>query len=468
LSSSSPTHNGTNGLNNSTGSTGGGHGADKKILLTGSVNLNINNNLNNSNSPQNGNDKLTSLSSSANLLSVEKKLDKDRKHRISEKVDRTLLDDLLTKKAVKIEQIKDEEKKKEKAKEKITSTILTLKNTLTTLRKTGSGRGSFRDEDVIGEIKQKNAFEFQPLPLELKKIDFMIEFLKRHAPSTEGIFRISSGTAELKVFWDKFSTGKRITEAENSHTVAAALKLYIREQKDFIIPHSYYQKCIDALRKQEKQTLKSILLTIPEMNMIILKKLVGLCKLIANNSEVTKMTPGNLGVVWGPNILRPLVETSNTMMEGNYPVEMFADFVDNSEFYFNDIKDFLDIQAPRKTLTMSDPVFADAVEKKVEEDPIEAAENELRNFLGTPTLQVENKTVGNEHILKRSLKTNQLTHSRNNSNNSNISLENSQENSSDSAESVKNIEDDFLEEIRNEKKEKRKKEKREKKRKKEN
>lgn len=52
------------------------------------------------------------------------------------------------------------------------------------------------------------------------------------------------------------------------------------------------------------QVIKGLILQLPPINQTVLSGLLHLLKQIADANDINKMTPQNLAIVWGPNLLR--------------------------------------------------------------------------------------------------------------------------------------------------------------------
>ena len=61
--------------------------------------------------------------------------------------------------------------------------------------------------------------------------------------------------------------------------------------------------------------MKAAMAELPQNCTVVLEYLIRFLIPIAANHEVNKMTPANLGVVFGPNVFRPLVQTQITLMD---------------------------------------------------------------------------------------------------------------------------------------------------------
>jgi hypothetical protein len=64
-----------------------------------------------------------------------------------------------------------------------------------------------------------------------------------------------------------------------------------------------------------KASIGRLLAKLPENSRLVLIFLIHFLQRIARSHEINKMTAANLGVVFGPNLFRPLVQTQFSLMD---------------------------------------------------------------------------------------------------------------------------------------------------------
>jgi len=132
-----------------------------------------------------------------------------------------------------------------------------------------------------------------------------VDIIKQHGASLEGIFRISGSASELHSMKSEIDAGTPLTfdpSTDNIHNVSGLLKLYFRELPE---PLLTYEHCDEFVTNAGKpQNLKSVVAKLPKENFTVLKFLVEFLHFIVGFDKQNKMTPSNLGIVIGPNVLR--------------------------------------------------------------------------------------------------------------------------------------------------------------------
>ncbi|KAM9558496.1 rho GTPase-activating protein 17-like isoform 4-T4 [Salvelinus alpinus] len=135
----------------------------------------------------------------------------------------------------------------------------------------------------------------------------------------EGLFRIAAGTSKLKKLKAALdcSTSQLEEFYSDPHAVAGALKSYLRELPEPLMSFQLYDEWIQASSVPEPdkrlQALWVVCDQLPKNNKANLRYLVKFLSKLAQDSEVNKMTPSNIAIVLGPNLL--WAKTEGTLAE---------------------------------------------------------------------------------------------------------------------------------------------------------
>ncbi|XP_060757615.1 rho GTPase-activating protein 17b isoform X4 [Neoarius graeffei] len=135
----------------------------------------------------------------------------------------------------------------------------------------------------------------------------------------EGLFRIASGASKLKKLKAALdcSTSQLEEFYSDPHAVAGALKSYLRELPEPLMTFQFYDEWIQASNVSDPdKRLQALWVTcdsLPKANKANLKYLVKFLAKLAQESEVNKMTPSNIAIVLGPNLL--WAKTEGTLAE---------------------------------------------------------------------------------------------------------------------------------------------------------
>ncbi|KAK3538120.1 hypothetical protein QTP70_030160 [Hemibagrus guttatus] len=147
----------------------------------------------------------------------------------------------------------------------------------------------------------------QGVPLVLKS---MVEFLENHGLQQSGVFRVCGSVPRCRTLRVCLDRGEHVDlERVDVPTVAALLKLYLRELPSGLIPHTHSKRMQQALRESKDGTelvavLKESLHRLPDDNYNILSYLLHFLSRVAAHSQWNHMTSENLATVFGPCIFR--------------------------------------------------------------------------------------------------------------------------------------------------------------------
>ncbi|XP_045320349.1 rho GTPase-activating protein 9 isoform X6 [Leopardus geoffroyi] len=115
-------------------------------------------------------------------------------------------------------------------------------------------------------------------------------------------------------------------EWDDIHVVTGALKLFLRELPQPLVPSQLLPHFRAALALSESEQrlsqIRELIGSMPTPNRDTLRYLLEhLCRVIAH-SDKNRMTPHNLGIVFGPTLFRPEQETSDPAAHALYPGQL--------------------------------------------------------------------------------------------------------------------------------------------------
>ncbi|XP_045870023.1 rho GTPase-activating protein 9 isoform X2 [Meles meles] len=115
-------------------------------------------------------------------------------------------------------------------------------------------------------------------------------------------------------------------EWDDIHVVTGALKLFLRELPQPLVPPLLLPNFRAALALSESEQrvsqIRELIGSMPKPNRDTLQCLLEhLCRVIAH-SDKNRMTPHNLGIVFGPTLFRPEQETSDPAAHALYPGQL--------------------------------------------------------------------------------------------------------------------------------------------------
>jgi len=174
-------------------------------------------------------------------------------------------------------------------------------------------------EDVIREpLFGISLEEMQQKDNRKERIPFVqqcIRALKQKGIEEEGIFRISGSPSEIDIVQLSFQSTGEIQAEHSPHAVASAVKKFLRELPESLIPYEHQFNLFDALLSPAETvktaSLKRCMNDLPKLNKSILKSLILFLKELSKHSEKNKMNITNLSIIFGPMLMKEGEESDN-------------------------------------------------------------------------------------------------------------------------------------------------------------
>ncbi|XP_074052907.1 rho GTPase-activating protein 17 isoform X5 [Macrotis lagotis] len=180
-------------------------------------------------------------------------------------------------------------------------------------------------------------------------IEACVMLLLETGMKEEGLFRIGAGASKLKKLKAALdcSTSQLDEFYSDPHAVAGALKSYLRELPEPLMTFNLYEEWtkVASVQDQDKklQDLWSICQKLPKPNFANFRYLIKFLAKLAQTSDVNKMTPSNIAIVLGPNLLWAKTEGSLADMAAATSVHVVAviePIIQHADWFFPEEVDF--------------------------------------------------------------------------------------------------------------------------------
>ncbi|XP_019397390.1 PREDICTED: rho GTPase-activating protein 17 isoform X5 [Crocodylus porosus] len=161
-------------------------------------------------------------------------------------------------------------------------------------------------------------------------IEACVMMLLETGMKEEGLFRIAAGASKLKKLKAALdcSTSQLDEFYSDPHAVAGALKSYLRELPEPLMTYSLYEEWTQVANVQDQdkklQDLWRICQRLPKHNLANFRYLIKFLAKLSQNSDINKMTPSNIAIVLGPNLLWAKNEGSLAEMAAATSVHVVA------------------------------------------------------------------------------------------------------------------------------------------------
>uniref|UniRef100_A0A4X1SNI5 Rho GTPase-activating protein 44 n=1 Tax=Sus scrofa TaxID=9823 RepID=A0A4X1SNI5_PIG len=151
-------------------------------------------------------------------------------------------------------------------------------------------------------------------------IEACVTMLLECGMQEEGLFRVAPSASKLKKL--KAALDCCVLDVQeysaDPHAIAGALKSYLRELPEPLMTFELYDEWIQASNIQEQdkrlQALWNACEKLPRANHNNIRYLIKFLSKLSEYQDINKMTPSNMAIVLGPNLLWPQAEGNITEM----------------------------------------------------------------------------------------------------------------------------------------------------------
>ncbi|XP_076004412.1 rho GTPase-activating protein 29-like isoform X2 [Genypterus blacodes] len=167
------------------------------------------------------------------------------------------------------------------------------------------------------------------IPFIIKKCTSEIE---NRALNIKGIYRVNGAKSRVEKLCQAFENGKDLVELSelSPHDISNVLKLYLRQLPEPLIMYRYYNDIIGLAKESQRvlveesqspQTgekggpspqltrvifkIRDLLRQLPSDNYKTLRFLIAHLNRVTEQAEENKMTASNLGIIFGPTLVKP-------------------------------------------------------------------------------------------------------------------------------------------------------------------
>ncbi|KAK9528765.1 hypothetical protein VZT92_012911 [Zoarces viviparus] len=184
------------------------------------------------------------------------------------------------------------------------------------------------------------------------------EAVERRGLDTDGLYRVSGNLAVIQklrflvdheravttdgryMFPAEFVQEEKLnldqSEWEDIHVITGALKLFFRELPEPLVPFGFFTDIVETVKMSDYMDkvdrLKCLVLSMPPPNHDTLQFMCCHLKRVLEHSGINRMTTQNIGIVFGPTLMRPERDNGNmavNMVYQNQAVELILSEFDH-------------------------------------------------------------------------------------------------------------------------------------------
>uniref|UniRef100_A0A3B3T6L2 Rho GTPase-activating protein 10 n=1 Tax=Paramormyrops kingsleyae TaxID=1676925 RepID=A0A3B3T6L2_9TELE len=153
-----------------------------------------------------------------------------------------------------------------------------------------------------------------------------IEAIEKRGINDQGLYRVVGVSSKVQKLLAAVTDEKSYSEVNLStseewdvKTITSALKVFLRSLPEPLMTYGLYKEFIMLAKsgspESRVQSIHALVHNLPEKNRAVLGLLMKHLARVAENSKQNLMTVANLGVVFGPTLMRPQEETVAAIME---------------------------------------------------------------------------------------------------------------------------------------------------------
>ncbi|XP_070697419.1 rho GTPase-activating protein 15 isoform X2 [Pempheris klunzingeri] len=157
--------------------------------------------------------------------------------------------------------------------------------------------------------------------------------VERRGLDTDGIYRVSGNLAVIQKLRFLVDHEEKLnldeSDWEDIHVITGALKLFFRELPEPLVPFGFFTDIVETVKMSDYMDkvdrLKCLVLNMPPPNHDTLQFMCRHLKRVLERSNTNRMTTQNIGIVFGPTLMRPERDNGNmavNMIYQNQAVEL--------------------------------------------------------------------------------------------------------------------------------------------------
>ncbi|XP_018591076.1 rho GTPase-activating protein 15 isoform X1 [Scleropages formosus] len=152
-----------------------------------------------------------------------------------------------------------------------------------------------------------------------KFVKLCLEAVEKRGLEADGIYRVSGNLASIQKLRFLVDQEEELnlddSQWEDIHVVTGALKMFFRELPEPLLPFRFFEPFVEAIKTREHarrlQTVKKLVHQLPKPNQETMKVLFRHFQTILTKSSKNLMSTQGIGIVFGPTLLWPELDSGN-------------------------------------------------------------------------------------------------------------------------------------------------------------
>ncbi|KAM3621813.1 uncharacterized protein V6R79_016404 [Siganus canaliculatus] len=166
------------------------------------------------------------------------------------------------------------------------------------------------------------------------------EAVEKRGLDSDGIYRVSGNLAVIQKLRFLVNHEEKLnldeSEWEDIHVITGALKLFFRELPEPLVPFGFFTDIVETVKMSDYMDkvdrLKCLVLNMPPPNHDTLQFMCRHLQRVLEHTDNNRMTTQNIGIVFGPTLMRPERDNGNmavNMVYQNQAVELILSEFDH-------------------------------------------------------------------------------------------------------------------------------------------
>ncbi|XP_058869201.1 rho GTPase-activating protein 15-like isoform X4 [Acipenser ruthenus] len=200
-----------------------------------------------------------------------------------------------------------------------------------------------------------------------KFVRLCVEAVERRGLETDGIYRVSGNLSVIQrlrfivdheravttdgryLFPEELVQEEKLnldhSQWEDIHVITGALKLFFRELPEPLVPYSFFDEFVETVKMSDNAEkvakLKLLVENLPPANHDTMKYMFRHLKRVNERSDLNRMSPQNISIVFGPTLMRPEKDFANIAINMVYQNQVVEDILSECDTIFGQGRDYL-------------------------------------------------------------------------------------------------------------------------------